>query len=73
MPFDLTEVRAQLEAWLTASRALARNKSYTQPDGRTLTRADGKEIRANIDYFRAEEARLMSGQGGVRVRRVTPL
>ncbi len=53
-----------LELWLAADAAVASNQSYSI-GGRTLTRADAKEIRANIDYW---EARVNRKGSGARVR-----
>lgn len=51
------EIKQHLDAWLAADLALAQAKSYTivTPSGsRSLTRADGEEIKRNIDYWNAQ-------------------
>ncbi|UES51579.1 DUF6148 family protein [Roseibium aggregatum] len=42
--------QARLDSWLAADEAVAANQSYTI-NNRTLTRANAKEIRDNIDFW----------------------
>lgn len=48
-----TDAQANLTAWIKASEALARNQSYTIGD-RTLTRANAKEVREMITFWRQQ-------------------
>jgi hypothetical protein len=69
----LPQAEAQLTAWLAASTAVASNQSYTIGT-RSLTRADSKDIREWIKFWRSEVTRLeASGGGGIRVRGITPV
>ncbi len=73
MAITLEQAQAQLNAWLAASLAVAQSQSYAI-GGRMLRRADANLIQQQINYWRAEVARLEgSGRGGIRVRKVTPL
>lgn len=60
------QAQAQLDAWLAASLAVAKNQSYTIGT-RTLTRADAKEIRESVDYWQNMVNKTSRG-GGIRVR-----
>jgi len=68
----LAQAEAQLSAWLDASTAVAQGQSYTI-GARSLTRADAKEIREQIDYWENKVQKLSSGSGGIRVRGITPV
>lgn len=67
---SLAQAQAQLDAWLAASIAVARNQSYTIGD-RTLTRANAKEIQSMITYWEARVNKA-SAPSGNRVRYVVP-
>lgn len=68
----LAQAQTHLDAWLAADVAVATGQSY-QIGGRSLTRADAKEIRANIDYWEGKVQRLSrSTSGGARVRYGVP-
>jgi hypothetical protein len=70
---SLAEAEAQLTAWIAASTAVAANQSYTIGT-RSLTRADSKDIREWIKFWRSEVSRLADGSGGgIRVRGITPV
>lgn len=60
------QAQAQLDAWLAASLAVARNQSY-EIDGRKLTRADAGEIRKQIEFW---ELRLAKARNGGRSMRL---
>lgn len=60
------QAQSQLDAWLAASLAVARNQSY-EIEGRKLTRADAGEIRKQIDYW---EARISAAKNGGRRMRI---
>lgn len=64
------QAQAQLDAWLAASLAIAKNQSYTI-GMRTLTRADAKEIQGLITYWEQRVQNLSRGPGGMRVRYAT--
>ena len=66
----LTQAEAQLALWLAADQAVAAGQSYTI-SGRTLTRADAREIRGNIVFWDKQVKRL--SRGGIRVTGGTPL
>lgn len=65
-----TQAETQLALWLAADAAVAGGQSYSIGQ-RSLTRADAKEIRENIDYWDAKVRRL--ARGGARVRQGTPV
>jgi len=65
----LTQAEAQLALWMAADTAVATGQAYTV-GGRSLTRADAKEIRNNIVFWDAQVKRL--SRGGIRVRGGTP-
>ena len=65
----LTDAQTHLDEWMAADIAVAKGQSYTI-GGRSLTRANAAEIRANIDYWDGKVTRLT--RGGIRVRGVTP-
>lgn len=67
----LTQAEAKLTAWMAADTAVASGQSYTI-DGRSFTRANAAEIRANIEYWDRKCLRL-SGRSGLKVRGVTPV
>jgi len=65
----LAQAETQLTAWLAADTATATGQSYTI-GGRSLTRANAREIRENITYWDSKVRRLT--RGGIRVRGGTP-
>ena len=65
----LTQAEAQLTSWLAADTAVATGQSYSI-GGRSLTRANAKEIRDNITFWDKHVKRLT--RGGIRVRGGTP-
>lgn len=66
----LAEAEAKLALWMAAEDKVASGQSYTI-NGRTLTRANLKEISDNIDRWDARVKRL--SRGGARVRQVVPV
>ena len=56
----LSQAEARLTAWLEADEKVAAGQSYSI-GGRTLTRADAKIIRENIEYWDAKVKRLSGG------------
>lgn len=67
----LAQAEAHLTAWLNADTAVASGQAYSIGD-RSLTRANSREIRENINYWRGLVTRLTAGSTGARVMRVLP-
>ncbi|MBA7559403.1 hypothetical protein ES708_01017 [subsurface metagenome] len=67
----LAQAEAQLAAWMDASKKVASGQAYSI-GGRSLTRANAKEIRENITYWDAQIQRLTRG-GGIRVTGGVPI
>ena len=67
----LAQAQAKLDLWMAADDAVASGQSYSI-SGRSLTRANAKEIRDNIDYWERRVNRLSNGNGGIRIRYGTP-
>ena len=65
----LEQAEAKLTAWMSADDAVASGQSYSI-SGRSLTRADAKEIRDNIIFWDKQVKRLT--RGGIRVTGGTP-
>lgn len=53
---EIAQIGARLAAYQAAELAVLRNQSYRMEDGRELTRASLKEIRAGIESLRSELA-----------------
>jgi len=69
---DLSTARAHLASWLAADTAVSKSQSY-QMGQRSLSRADAKEIRTNIDYWQGKVNQLESGTAaGPHAVRVVP-
>jgi len=68
----LADAEAQLAAWLTASLALAEGKEYRMPNGKTVKREDGSEVRAQISHWNSKIIQLKAG-GGIRMRGAVPI
>ena len=69
----LDQAQTQLDAWLAANVRVASNQSYSI-GGRTLTRANAKEIRDQVDFWDRQVKRLSLLQTGrSRVRYVEGL
>jgi hypothetical protein len=62
----LEQAQAKLDAWMAADDAVAGGQSYSI-GGRSLTRANAAEIRANIEFWERRVIRLSNGSG-IRVR-----
>jgi hypothetical protein len=43
--------KAQLATWIAASESVASGQSFTTDTGRSLTRANLRDIQAQIDYW----------------------
>lgn len=50
MALTLTSAQTALDAWIAADLAVAKGQSYSM-NGRTLTLANAKEIREQIQYW----------------------
>lgn len=66
---DLATAQQKLNEWLDADTAVAKGQAYTV-GGRSVTRANAREIRENIDYWNAKVAQL--SRGGIRIRGAIP-
>jgi len=66
----LAQAETQLDLWITADAAVAAGQAYTI-GGRSLTRANAKEIRENIVFWDNQVKRLTNS--GITVRGVTPV
>ena len=66
----LAQAEAQLALWLAADAAVASGQSYTI-GGRSLTRANAREIRENIDFWDARVQKLT--RGGMSIKGATPV
>lgn len=65
----LSQAETQLAAWLAADTAVASGQAYSIA-GRSLTRANAKEIRENITFWDAKVQNL--SRGGIRLVGATP-
>ena len=65
----LTQAQTQLALWMAADTAVATGQAYSI-GGKSLTRADAKEIRNNIVFWDAQVKRL--SRGGIQMRGGTP-
>lgn len=65
----LSQAESQLTTWLAADTAVASGQAYSIA-GRSLSRANAKEIRENIEFWDRQVKRL--SRGGIRVRGATP-
>lgn len=70
---SLEQAQAKLTTWLAADDKIAAGQSYTI-GGRTLTRANSKEVRENIDYWNnlVQKITRSNSRGGIRVRGGVP-
>jgi hypothetical protein len=59
MALTLTHAKAALDAWLAADLAVAKGQSYSM-NGRSLTLANSREIREQIQYWERRVAALES-------------
>jgi hypothetical protein len=69
--WTLDEAKQHLKAWLDADIAVATSQEYRM-DGRTLTRANAKEITDKVNFWRREVARLENGGSNMRILRAIP-
>jgi hypothetical protein len=66
----LAQAEAQLALWLAADAAVSNNQSYSIA-GRSMTRANASEIRANLTYWDDKVHKLT--RKGIRVRGIIPV
>lgn len=66
----LEQAQAQLDAWYEASLKVAQSQEYAIGD-RRLTRADAKEIAANVKFWEARVNKLT--RGGLSMKGATPV
>jgi hypothetical protein len=65
MAISKETAQRNLDAWIAASEAVAKNQKYKIAD-REYTRADAAEIRNQIDYW--ENKLAIANRGGRRMR-----
>ncbi len=61
--YYLDQAQARLDDWLEADRRVSQKQSYSIA-GRSLSLADAKEIRENIDYWSRKVETLAAGASG---------
>lgn len=63
MALTLTQAQTALDAWIAADLAVAKGQSYSM-NGRSLTLANAKEIREQIQYWerRVQAFQQVAGQ-----------
>jgi hypothetical protein len=66
------EADAKLTLWMGSDDAVATGQAYQLPGGRSLTRADVREIRTNISYWDQKVKELSVSGGRRRVRAFIP-
>lgn len=69
--WTLQQARQHLDAWLAADLAVSTSQEY-RIGTRWLTRADLREVRQQIQFWRNEVAKLEQGRTGARIMRVVP-
>ena len=60
----LTQAKQQLDSWLKASQAVAQGQSYsisTEGGSRSLSRANARDILAQITFWQRQVQRLSRG------------
>ena len=65
----LAQAEAKLAEWMAADTAVASGQAYSMA-GRSLTRANAREIRENIDYWDSKAKSL--GSTGIKIYGGTP-
>lgn len=66
----LAQAQAKLTEWMNADTVVATGQSYSIGE-RSLTRANSKEIRENIKFWKNEVRRATLG-GSIKMRRAVP-
>lgn len=68
MSLSLAQAQEHLDAWRAADLAVAKGQAYSV-GSRSVTRADAREIRTNVEYWERRVNELsQGGAGGARVR-----
>ena len=70
----LAQAKQQLEVWLKASQMVAQGQSYsisTEGGSRSLSRANAKDILAQITFWQRQVNRL--ARGGIQVTPIVPV
>lgn len=70
MSVTLAQAQQQLEAWTSASLALADGQSFSM-NGRSLSLTDASEVREMINYWSGVEARLLNAASTGKQRRAS--
>jgi hypothetical protein len=70
----LAQAEAQLAMWLAADAAVSSGQSYSY-DNSSLTRADSRQIRENIEYWdhKVRSLSAASSRTGPVIRGATPV
>ncbi|EKE70885.1 DUF6148 family protein [Oceanibaculum indicum] len=68
MSAELTEAKEQLAEWKKASRALAKNQSYSIA-GRTYVRSDASHVLRMLEYWKREVEQLSRRRRGIGFRK----
>jgi hypothetical protein len=63
MALTSTQAQTALDAWIAADLAVAKGQSYSM-NGRSLTLANAKEIREQIQYWERRVAAFTTGSTG---------
>lgn len=63
MPISLSQAQTALQNWIEADAAVSKGQSYSIA-GRSLSRVNAEEIRAQIDYWSRIEAQLLRVANG---------
>lgn len=63
MPITSTQAQTALDAWIAADLAVAKGQSYSM-NGRSLTLANAREIREQIQYWERRVAAFAVGSTG---------
>lgn len=71
MAYSLEVVRQRLNMWLDAEAAVAKGQSY-EIDNQKLVRADLGDIREQIKFWQAQEAKSIRASRGRRAKRIVP-
>lgn len=66
----LAQAEQHLSEWMAADSAVATGQSYTI-GGRSLNRANAREIRENITYWDVMVRKLT--RGGIKIKGATPV
>ncbi len=68
----LAQAESKLAEWMAADTKVSSGQSY-DIDGRSLSRADARVIKENIEFWDAKVQKLSRSGGGMKVMGVTPV